>query len=95
MKEKVCQGLKLPVYVDDVIVAFPTISENLHNLEQLFERVRAAGIKLKPSKCKFGHKQVGYLSFIVGNGLLQADPAKTKAIRQYPAPATLSSLRLF
>ena len=38
-------------YLDNVIVYGSTVEETLRNLDQIFERILAAGVKLKAKKC--------------------------------------------
>jgi len=40
------------VYVDDVICFESSVEEHMEPLGQIFERLSAASLKLKPSKCK-------------------------------------------
>ena len=39
------------IYLDDIIVFSITPEEHLHRLNALFNKLKAAGLKLKPSKC--------------------------------------------
>ena len=39
------------VYLDDVIILDKTFSEHLASLNQVFDRLRQAGLKLQPKKC--------------------------------------------
>ena len=41
------------VYLDDVIVLGCSFNEHLQNLQTVFQRLRQAGLKLKPRKCAF------------------------------------------
>ena len=60
------------VYIDDVIVVGRTFDEHLGNLQEVFERGRRAGLKLKPSKCSFLQERVSYLGHMksLGRGSL-------------------------
>lgn len=74
--KKVLKDLPVPVYLDDVIAGTATIQQNLKLLEQIFIRLRNEGLKLNPDKCHFGQKEVNYLGFIVGKGMVRTDPKK-------------------
>ena len=63
------------VYIDDVIVVGHTFDEHLSNLQEVFERVRRAGLKLKPSKCSFLQERVSYLGHKVSQEGVATDPA--------------------
>ena len=41
------------VYLDDIIVFSRTLEEHLHRLKAVFNKLKATGLKLKPSKCHF------------------------------------------
>ena len=50
----VLAGLPLSVcmdYIDDILVVGSTFEEHLTNLETVLERLRGAGLRLKPAKC--------------------------------------------
>ena len=64
------------VYIDDVVVVGRTFDEDLQNLKAVFERLRQAGLKLKPSKCVFFQRSVQYLGYIVSTRGIQPDPEK-------------------
>ena len=39
----------------------------MHNLRDVFDRFREAGLKLKPSKCTLGQKEVAFFGHIVSD----------------------------
>ena len=41
------------IYLDDVIIFGHNLADHLSRLEEVFIRLRAANLKLKPSKCTF------------------------------------------
>ena len=51
----IMSGLNLEVhlvYLDDIIVFSTDVPSHLMRLRAVFSRLRAAGLKLKPGKCK-------------------------------------------
>ena len=53
------------IYLDDIIVFSRTPEEHIERLRGVFERLVAAGLKLKPSKCEFFKSRFTYLGHIV------------------------------
>uniref|UniRef100_A0A0G4FB05 Reverse transcriptase domain-containing protein n=1 Tax=Chromera velia CCMP2878 TaxID=1169474 RepID=A0A0G4FB05_9ALVE len=53
------------VYVDDVIVFSRSHAEHLHDLREVFQLVRAAGLKLRLEKAQIGKREVEYLGHSV------------------------------
>ena len=43
-------------YLDDIIICSSSEKEHLEHLEEIFSRLRAAGLKLKLEKCRFFKK---------------------------------------
>ena len=39
-------------YVDDVVIATPTLEEHIERLDELFTCMKQAGLDCKPSKCE-------------------------------------------
>ena len=83
------------IYLDDVIVFSKTFEEHLANLRLVFTRFRAAGIKLKPSKCHFGRTEVPYLGHIVSKDGVRPDPDKIRAVQEFPVPRNVHEVRSF
>ena len=82
------------VYIDDILVLGRTFPEHLQNLRRVFERLREAGLRLKPTKCHLVHQEVEYLGYVVSQGVA-ADPRKVEAVQVFPVPRDLKSLRSF
>ena len=83
------------VYLDDVLVMGSTLEEHNVNLMKVLERIRDAGLRLKPKKCTFAQESLVYLGHVVTAKGIQTDPLKLKAMRAYPVPTDVKSLRSF
>ena len=53
------------IYLDDIIVFSKTPEEHIQRLRGVFEKLSAAGLQLKPSKCEFFKSQIAYLEDIL------------------------------
>ena len=95
MMTSILEGLDMPVYLDNIINATHGSKDHIKRLRSLFERIRKAGLKLKPSKCHFGQTEIPFLGFVVGDGKLRPDPEKVSAIRGYAVPSKPSDLQTF
>ena len=82
-------------FVDDVICFSRTFEEHVGHLRLIFERLRAAGIKLKPSKCVLAKEQVQYLGHLISPGEIRPDPGNISKIRDLAAPETVRQVRTF
>ena len=83
------------IYLDDIIVFSRTPEEHIHRLRAAFEKLKAAGLKLKPSKCDFFKKEIKYLGHVVSEQGVSTDPDKIKAITEWPQPTTVTEVRSF
>lgn len=83
------------VYIDDIIVFSKNIQDHIYHLEQVFTLLLDAGLKIKIQKCKFARSEVEYLGHIVSKEGVKVDPAKVKAVRNFPIPKKMEHIRSF
>ena len=83
------------VYLDDVLVMGKTMKEHNENLQKVFNRLRAAGLRLKPKKCCFAQLEVDYLGHVVSSDGIRTDPKKTRAVSEFPVPTNVREVRSF
>ena len=98
LMDLVLAGLQMSqclVYMDDVIVVGRTFDEHLCNLRQVFERVRGAGLKLKPCKCAFLQGRVFYLGHEVSRKGVATDPTKVNQVAYWPVPRLVKDVQRF
>ena len=58
-------------------------------------KLRAAGLKLKPSKCDLCRKEIKYLGQVVSNEGVSTDPDKIKSVTEWPQPTTVTEVMSF
>ena len=64
------------IYLDDIIVFSKTPEEHIGRLRGMFEKLAAAVLRLKPSKCELFKSGVAYLGHIVSKDGIETDPKK-------------------
>ena len=52
-------------YLDDIIIFSRTLEEHLKHIEIIFQKLKAAGLKLKESKCDFFKSEIHYLGHLI------------------------------
>ncbi len=84
------------VCLDDIIIMSSTFDDRLSGLRSVFDRLRNAGLKLKPLKCIFLKRKVSFfLGHVVSAEGIQTDPEKTAAVGDWPTPLCVSELKGF
>ena len=83
------------VYLDDIIVFSDTKEEHLKRLEAVFQKLMAAGLKLKPTKCFFFKDEIEYLGHVVSGKGISTNPKKIEAVTKWPTPKTVYDVRSF
>ena len=86
---------RVVVYLDDVLVTGVSEENHLENLNCVLERLEAAGVTLKESKCVFLAPSVEYLGHVIDKDGLHPSPGKLHAIREAPEPHNISELKSF
>jgi len=74
------------VYLDDKVVYFTMVEEHLARLKKLFDKLRVANLKFKPSKCHLLHAEIKFLRHVVSAEGVFTDPSKIEAVRDWPVP---------
>ena len=83
------------VYLDDVIIIGRDFEEHLQNLSTILQKLREAGLRLKPSKCSFCQESVSYLGHIVSREGVSTDPEKTAKVTRWPTPTSVQEVQQF
>ncbi|KAL5486596.1 hypothetical protein EMCRGX_G019098 [Ephydatia muelleri] len=98
LMERVLTGLHWStclVYIDDIILFSRTVQEHFQNLTEVFQRLKQAGLKLKPRKCHLFRNKVKYLGYVVSNKGVEADTEKIQCVLDWPTPMSPKQIRQF
>ena len=82
-------------YLDDIIIYSRSEKEHLEHLEEIFTRLKAAGLKLKLEKCCFFKRHIQYLGHLISADGIQPLPEKLKRIAKMPAPRNPKEVKQF
>jgi hypothetical protein len=73
-------------FTDDIIIASKNPEQHLKDVREIFQKLRKAGIKANPKKCRFGKKQVTFLGYVVTKDGISPDKRKTKLVDEAVSP---------
>ena len=83
------------VYLDDIIIFSQTFEDHLKHLQEVFDRLRTAGLKAKPNKMRLACQEIAYLGHKVSKKGLSPDPEKVRVIQDMKPPKTVRGVRQF
>lgn len=94
--KKLLHGLdNVEFYWDDILVHTRTWEEHIKALRELFSRLLAAGMTIRPTKCLFGVNTVDFLGHRLEEGLIGLHEDNVSKIRDAPRPTTKKQIRSF
>ena len=82
-------------YLDDVVIHSISWEDHVQHINEVLQRLRRAGLTIRPKKCQFGMSNCSYLGHIVGNGEVRPEEVKLQAVREFPTPITKKRVRAF
>ena len=81
--------------MDDIIIIGRSFEEHLHHLQQVFECLKLAGLKIQPSECHFLQQKVNLLGHIVSSEEVSPGPSKTSKVKEWPTPKSVLEVQQF
>ena len=83
------------IYLDNINVFSKMPEKHIERLRGVFEKLSAAGSRLKPSKCEVFKSQIAYLGHIVSKDWIETDPKKITTIEEWPVLRTVTEVQSF
>src|SRR5258708_19544615 len=74
------------VYIDDIVVYASTHAELKDRLQEVFQRLRTANLKLKPSKVKLFQREIQFLGHRISENGIAMDQDKIAEIVKWAPP---------
>ena len=82
-------------YLDDMIIFSRTAEEHLSHIKKEFEKLCAAKLSMKLSKCHFFSKEIQYLGHILSTKGICLLPLETQAFQKMHLPTTSKHVHVF
>jgi hypothetical protein len=82
-------------YLDDILIAGQTEAEHVARLNEVLDRLRKAGLKLKKEKCVFMVPEVVYIGHKISTEGVSPLGEKIEAIQKVPVPKNVTDLQAF
>ena len=82
-------------YVDDVVIATPTLEDHIDRLGEVFGCMKRAGLNCKPSKCEILGDSIKYLVRMLDRHGVRPDPEAVEAVSTWKAPRMDTQLMSF
>ena len=82
-------------FVDDIVIHSDNFETHIKHINIVLTELAKSGLTIKKSKCSFSCNSLNLLGFVIGNGKLSPDPAKTVALRNFPEPILKKDMRSF
>ena len=82
-------------YLDDVVIHSTGWQDHIRHIRDILQKLREAGLAIKPKKCQFAMDCCMYLGHVVGNGEVRPETSKIQAVLDFPTPATKKQVRAF
>ena len=84
---------KVVVFIDDVMVA--TETEEGHNeiVEEVLRRLEKNDLFVKPEKCVWKAREVGFLGVIIGKNRVRMERKKVQGVVEWPVPKSVKDVQ--
>ncbi|GKV44712.1 hypothetical protein SLEP1_g51871 [Rubroshorea leprosula] len=86
-------GRNIEVYVDDMIVTSVRAKDHIDDLDETFQNLRRAQMKLNPLKCTFAVESGKFLGYVVSKKGIEVNPEKVEAVQQMEPPRTVKDVQ--
>lgn len=83
------------VYLDDILIFSKDLKEHRIHVRAVLQRLLENKLYVKAEKCEFHAPSVSFLGYILAGGQVKTDPAKVKAVAEWPLPTSRKHLQGF
>jgi len=83
------------VFFDDILIFSKTMSCHYEHVRTVLNSLSKHGLVVNKKKCSFGRGSIEYLGHVISGQGVAAEPAKIKAMVEWPIPKDVKGLRGF
>ena len=80
------------IYLEDIVIFSKDPASHLDRLKAMFQKLKEAGLKLKPSKHELFQQQLAYLGHVISAQGVATDEGKIKAVKNWPTPTSITEV---
>uniref|UniRef100_A0A8C1CA59 Gypsy retrotransposon integrase-like protein 1 n=1 Tax=Cyprinus carpio carpio TaxID=630221 RepID=A0A8C1CA59_CYPCA len=80
---------------DDILIFSSSFQDHVQHVRQVLQRLLENQLFVKAEKCEFHVQSVSFLGHIISVGGIRMDPAKVRAVSEWPAPDSRKALQRF
>ena len=86
---------KVAVFIDDVIVGTETEEEHNELVAEVIQRLEENNLYVKPEKCSWKVKEVGFLGVVIGLEGIKMEREKVKGVLEWPMLKCIKDVQKF
>ena len=78
-----------------MVIYSESFEEHLEHIRLVLDRLRQAGLTVKPQMIVFANQEISFLGHLVSPGCVRIDPERRRPIRDFPIPQGTKGLARF
>ena len=86
---------KVVVFIDDVIVEIEMEERHDELVAEIIKRLEENDLYVKPEKCKWKVREVGFLGVVIGPEEIKMEEEKVKGVLEWPTPKCVKDVQKF
>jgi len=86
---------KVAAFVDDVLVGTETEEGHDEIVEEILRRLEENNLYVKPEKCTWKVRKIGFLGVVIGPGRIEMEKEKVDGVLSWPKPKNVKDIRKF
>ena len=82
-------------FIDDVLVGMETEEGHDELVEEILRRLEEHNLYVKPEKCKWKVREVGFLGVVIGPNGIKMEKEKMRGMLEWPIPKCVKDVQKF